>query len=293
MEDIPEPGSSTNINWSFTQSDFDSFSRLSGDNNPIHVDQVFSAQTHFGRTVAHGMLLFGVLSGQLHRHMAQPGSLVIAQEMMFTAPTYADENLLISLAVKSVDQPASTSVVETTFRNPDGSFGLLGQALAYGGDVMALPQTTELSSSKLVTVEATRYKGMVLGQTAQKEHVFTAEDLVEYANLTKDQNPLFTDIVTAKAKGLANLMIPLPLLCGLFSDLLGTQLPGRGTNWLKLKVALSRPAIVGEAITAVVKIVRLRPEKNLVNLKTLCTDKNGDPICVGEALVLASDVLER
>ena len=38
---------------------FDRFARLSGDDNPIHVDPAFSARTRFGRTVAHGMLLYG------------------------------------------------------------------------------------------------------------------------------------------------------------------------------------------------------------------------------------------
>jgi acyl dehydratase len=293
MEEILKPGNSTNINWSFTQSDFDRFARLSGDNNPIHVDPIFSARTHFERTVAHGMLLFGVLSGQLHGHVAPTGSLVVAQEMMFTAPTYADENLVISLEMKSVDQPANVAHVETAFENPEGSFCLLGQASVYGGDVTVLPQATEMSTSETVTSEAKRYKGMALGQTAEKKRTFTAADLVEYADLTGDQNPLFVDVAAAQKKGLANLMVPLPLLCGLFSDLMGTQLPGRGTNWLKLKVALIHPAIVDEVVTAVVEIIRLRPEKNLVNLITLCIDQNGDPVCVGEALVLARDVSEK
>lgn len=45
----------------FTQEDFDRFARLTGDNNPIHVDPQFSARTRFGRTVAHGMLLYSTI----------------------------------------------------------------------------------------------------------------------------------------------------------------------------------------------------------------------------------------
>jgi acyl dehydratase len=292
MDAMPDPGSSTTIQWSFSQSDFDRFARLSGDNNPIHVDPVFSAQTHFGRTVAHGMLLFSVLCGRLHHAMIQPSGLVVAQEMMFTAPTYADEKLLISLTLKGVNRTLGTSLIETAFRNPDGSFGLIGHAEVYGGETVTLPQLAEMKSSEVVESEAERYKGMVLGQTAEKKRAFSTTDLVEYADLAGDQNPLFIDVAAARELGLANLMIPLPLLCGLFSDLLGTQLPGRGTNWLKLKVGLNRPAIVNEVITAVVEIIRLRPQKDLVNLKTRCVDQEGHPICVGEALVLTRDVLE-
>jgi acyl dehydratase len=290
---MPEPGRSTKIKWSFNQSDFDRFASLSGDNNPIHVDPVFSANTHFGRTVAHGMLLFSVLSGQIHSFLGQAGSLILAQEMMFTAPTFADEILTISLKVKSVDQAASSCFLETAFENPDGSFGLLGQASAFGGDVFAFTQPSEFFSGETVASEAKQYKGMVLGQTAEKKRAFSTADLIEYVALTSDENPLFTDLAAARESGLANLMVPLPLLCGLFSDLLGTRLPGRGTNWLKFNVALSRPAVVDESYTAVVEIVRLRPGKDLVNLKTRCLDQNGDLICIGEALVLARDVVEQ
>src|SRR5688500_2787 len=48
---------------SLSQAEFDLFARISGDNNPIHVDPEFSARTRFGRTVSHGMLLYTVLWG--------------------------------------------------------------------------------------------------------------------------------------------------------------------------------------------------------------------------------------
>jgi len=47
--------------WTPTQADFDAFAAVSGDDNPIHVDPEFSAHTRFGRTVAHGMLLYSRL----------------------------------------------------------------------------------------------------------------------------------------------------------------------------------------------------------------------------------------
>ena len=53
------------LNRVFTQEDFDRFARLSGDDNPIHVDSEFSARHKFGRTVAHGMLLLAIYSAGL------------------------------------------------------------------------------------------------------------------------------------------------------------------------------------------------------------------------------------
>lgn len=79
----------------FSQSDFDRFARLSGDDNPIHTDPEFSARTHFGRTVAHGLLLCSVLRGLVEELI--PGAVLLEQSVMFPAPTYTDEPMHFSV----------------------------------------------------------------------------------------------------------------------------------------------------------------------------------------------------
>lgn len=116
-----------------------------------------------------------------------------------------------------------------------------------------------------------------VGQQATTRRAYRAADIAEYAALT--------GAVLADAT-----RVPGPLLGGLFSYLLGTTLPGRGTNYLKQHLEFPLPAHVGEEITATVEIVRLRPEKDLVNLKTVCTNPRGEIVCRGEALVKVKDV---
>lgn len=72
-----------------TQADFDRFAELSGDDNPIHVSPAFSAQTRFGRTVSHGVLLLTILRGLAER--LAPGARQISQSAMYPAPTFAGE----------------------------------------------------------------------------------------------------------------------------------------------------------------------------------------------------------
>ena len=81
----------------FSQADFDSFARLSGDNNPIHTDPDFSANTRFGRPVAHGLLLCSVLRGLIDR--LKPGRRLSESSLMFPAPTYADEPMRFAVTV--------------------------------------------------------------------------------------------------------------------------------------------------------------------------------------------------
>jgi acyl dehydratase len=72
-----------------SQTDFDEFADLSGDNNPIHTNPEYCADTRFGKTVAHGLLLCSVLRGLIDRLI--PGGKLSEQSVMFPAPTYAGE----------------------------------------------------------------------------------------------------------------------------------------------------------------------------------------------------------
>ncbi|HSM30477.1 MAG TPA: MaoC/PaaZ C-terminal domain-containing protein [Woeseiaceae bacterium] len=85
----------------FTQADFDAFAELSGDDNPIHVDEAFSSMTRFGRTVSHGMLLATVLRGMLDRLV--PGARQVEQKLMFPSPTYAGDAMRFAVVRRSDD----------------------------------------------------------------------------------------------------------------------------------------------------------------------------------------------
>lgn len=123
-------------------------------------------------------------------------------------------------------------------------------------------------------------KNLRMGQTAAIIRIFSEEDVAAYRALSGDGGLDFG----------GETAVPGPLLGGMFSYLLGTSLPGRGTNWLKQSLHFPRPARLGEAITATVEIIRLRPEKELVNLRTTCANPAGETVCTGEALVLVKDL---
>lgn len=255
----------------FTQRDFDRFAALSGDDNPIHVDPEFAARTRFGRTVAHGMFLTSHVAVALMGFA--PRARLVSQEMMFTAPTFADETVILSLAMSAYDAPSGVAVITTTLTNPDGSIGLQGQALLSMtcGDVMLPGKKVVADAAEIV------YKGLEVGDSAEITRIVTKADLSEFADLLGCVTPT---------------MVPGGLLGGLFSDLLGTTLPGRGTNWLKQTLLYSAEAPMGQPITARVTVTRLRPEKDLVNLRTECMLADGTDVCSGAALVFVRD-LER
>ena len=109
-----------------TQEDFNSFARLSGDDNPIHVDPDFSARTRFGKTVAHGMFLYGLVSALLASSV--PGAEPISQDLMFPAPSFAGDQVTITLRVTAIDETKGTAEIETKVTRPGGEEGCQGHA---------------------------------------------------------------------------------------------------------------------------------------------------------------------
>jgi len=115
------------------------------------------------------------------------------------------------------------------------------------------------------------------GQRAEISRSYTNADMQEFARLAGPNSKVPETV-------------PGPLISGLFSYLLGVKLPGRGTNYLKQSLEFLTPAPVGEDLTASVTITRLRPEKHLVDLETVCETADGTRICQGRALVYVEDV---
>ena len=117
---------------------------------------------------------------------------------------------------------------------------------------------------------------MNLGDSAEIKRCVSAQDVIDYAALSHHT--------------IAGDRVPEPLIGALFSYLLGVRLPGRGANYLKQDTRFHQAARIGDALLARVKITRVRPEKQLVDLSTTCTDADGRLIASGRALVSVRDV---
>ena len=108
----------------FTQSEFDSFAHISGDDNPIHVDPVFSARTRFGKTVSHGMLLYSHLWGMIQTW--HPGARQLSQDIKFPAPTFTEEEVVFEIEILDISVNGDLHL-KTQARSPDrGTKGLEG-----------------------------------------------------------------------------------------------------------------------------------------------------------------------
>jgi 3-hydroxybutyryl-CoA dehydratase len=125
--------------------------------------------------------------------------------------------------------------------------------------------------------DITSHKSMRVGDHVETRRSYTPDDIATFHALAGNADA-------------APNSVPEPLIGALFSYLLGVELPGFGTNYLKQEMQFEQPTPVGIPLIARVEITRLRPDKHLVDLATTCRDEAGTVYCRGRALVLAKDV---
>ncbi len=278
----------------FIQEDYNRFAKLTQDDNPTHVDIKFASKTRWKRTLAHGMHLYSNICRMLSTVFPGPGMLQVKHDLMFPGPVFTDDEITFQLEVleimKDKKQARIRTSVYNSYRKPFNK-GLDGETIVYLPDWdQGFPGIDE-SMIPHYHSEGKLLGKIKLNEQVQTSRIFTYDDLREYADLTGDQNPLFIDPGHAKQKGFEDCIIPGPLLSGMFSYLLGTKLPGRGTNWMKQKLYFPNPAYVGEEITAIVKVVRIRPGKKIVNLYDTCITKEGKVVCQAESTTLVLEML--
>ena len=92
-EDL-EIGMVAESNHTITAEDIDLFAQVSGDRNPLHMDEEFAKQTAFGQRIAHGALSASFISGVLGNDLPGPGSIFVALSMRFRRPVFIGSEVI-------------------------------------------------------------------------------------------------------------------------------------------------------------------------------------------------------
>lgn len=82
-----------------TEDDITKFAEVSGDYNPLHMDDEFAAGTTFGKRIAHGALTASYISGILGNNLPGPGAIFTGLSMRFRRPVYIGDEVTVRAEV--------------------------------------------------------------------------------------------------------------------------------------------------------------------------------------------------
>ena len=128
-------------------------------------------------------------------------------------------------------------------------------------------------------------KTLKVGDKASISKTFTEEDVFRFAEISTDRNPLHLDKDFGKASIFGKRIVHGMLAASLFSGLIGMKLPGEGSIYLGQNLKFKAPVAIGEKVTASVEIIKIRADKPIVTLRTVCIDSGGTVVIEGEAVV--------
>ncbi|HZU70763.1 MAG TPA: MaoC family dehydratase [Ktedonobacteraceae bacterium] len=110
------------------EEDIVDFAEVSGDHNPLHLDQHYAAQTPFGGRIAHGFLTASIISAILGMELPGPGSIYLGQTLKFLAPVRAGDTVTVSVEVIALREEKRIVTLRTDIVNQDGTIVLTGEA---------------------------------------------------------------------------------------------------------------------------------------------------------------------
>jgi 3-hydroxybutyryl-CoA dehydratase len=121
-------GDSAEITKTIEQADILAFADITGDHNPVHVDEAFAQTTRFGRTIAHGMLSASLISAVLAKKLPGAGSIYLGQTLQFVAPVFPGDAITARVTVKEIRPDKPIMKLETVCINQRDEVVIRGEA---------------------------------------------------------------------------------------------------------------------------------------------------------------------
>ena len=123
------PGEKASRTTTITDEMIRRFADLTGDMNPVHLDDRYAASTRFGRRIAHGMIAAGLISAALANDLPGPGTVYLSQTLNFKAPVYPGDTLTTTVEVKSIRPDKPIVTLATICMNQSDLVVLEGEAV--------------------------------------------------------------------------------------------------------------------------------------------------------------------
>ncbi len=108
--------------------DIYAYAKVSGDDNPVHTDEVYAKQSIFGERIAHGYHVGSFISAAIGKYLPGNGSIYLSQTMKFLDPVKVGDEITATVEVSGFPKD-NRVLLKTVCTNQDGSEVITGEAL--------------------------------------------------------------------------------------------------------------------------------------------------------------------
>ncbi len=124
-----------------SESDVVQYAGITGDVNPVIVDEEFAAKTHFKKPVVHGMLLASLFSNVVGTKLPGPGSVHVSYKVSFINPVYIGDTVEIKVEVVEIFKETNSVKMDVELMNQDGVQVMKGMGVV-------MPPTADMGYEK-------------------------------------------------------------------------------------------------------------------------------------------------
>ena len=155
---------------------------LTGDDNPIHVDEAYAAGIGVGGRIVHGMLTVSYLSTVIGTVLPGPGALILSQKLSFRSPVRIDDKILVEVQIRQISPATRVLVLDVDIRNQRGSVVADGEV-----QVLVLEGAQEMTDD-VRTVETVVVTGSSRGIGASIAKRLAADGCRVVVNYRRDKD---------------------------------------------------------------------------------------------------------
>ena len=112
LEDL-SVGMTSSFEKTITAKDIDIFAVITGDTNPVHLDEEYAATTPFKARIAHGMMSAGLISTVLGTQLPGPGCIYLDQQIKFRAPVFIEDTVVATVTIEDINQRRGRVTLKT------------------------------------------------------------------------------------------------------------------------------------------------------------------------------------
>lgn len=130
------------------------------------------------------------------------------------------------------------------------------------------------------------YAEIEIGETASVTKSITEADVVNFAGIIGDYNPIHVDIEYAKSTMFGERLAHGMLTASFISTVLGTCLPGKDALYLGQELKFVKAVKLGDTITARAEVIAKEDKKQILTIKTVVVNQRGETVVDGQAKVM-------